>query len=1397
MAGDNLNYKAYPWELVLSSKNGAWLSLKYKGKELLDNSKVRQTIELNAGKVKIDPKFVDQSFGEAAGVAVAELHQMADKEQNLRFKLVAHHFDRDKGILNLKYKSGKWMANETVTFGVNGRKNRIERKASFTSNAKIDLKFKTFHYLYYLPLKGNYLFPATFFYDNNWRQDNKPDYPSFDRNMRKGEVKRMKSSGNDRIKFSIIEPEDNLSLIFFVDSRLDNSVVRYRRNRNDLTVDCIFGARGWALPGVVHELAGAYLEAAECNPEEALRKNCPQILKDLGVVPPSGRPAWVPNAAIMGVATEPFYGEHLNDLAEIISPRMKQLHLNTAWYRPVEASTGRYCPIDYKVCEPKIGTWADYRNANAIMHKNNMRVLQDLVPHGGGQLGVLMRGQSAKVMTFTENGCVLNGWGCDFNQPDWRNYIESVANFLVGEQHTDGFRVDAIYGSKSSNWRKKGFPSQAPPVVSYAAQHVTKNSLRMLPALWKQTMKLENGELPALEYPRASLASSNGGLNMLASIRKGAKNANPQSALLLESGELPFTAVGDMHYDRDIQSCWFKLRTLSPEQFVEGLSLWLEEQKYVDAPGTIRMRYMETGLSESWPYRLWYGFEGDKAIRAMCYYIHGVPMVYEWFTQGEGTHLARLGLLRKKINALTHGDAFYRDVKSSDPRVFTVLRNTDKESVLGLINFSPCKLQTKLTIPSTMLKLPNAAEIAVYDAYSGTVIAKGNKAQISTITIKMRPFQNILLVWRNAKKTVPTWLTNEQFRSVAKRIAHDIKLQKNTAAWIVKSSTYTCRINAKTGLIDSFSSSKGEDELEMDILQEFGSKSKSCQLSNETGKNFLLVKSYVNKTVIIYTFKPECIDIQVNSMEDTETVISFNNAKRWQLDSFEGMLDDIMPEKLAVRRSFASNQHKRRVLRDRKLIWSSLECPLDWNRPELRVINDAGTGVTLNFKTPENPGHLYSSFNGKPGLYYFAGLDKKYPKLEFSISPEASIKNSIQGDECRIGKKLTLTNESYGWKIENKHYIIHILRHNGVISALYAKTPQGLRKILEKQDVIADKAMAKGSPYACALMDPDPKVLLFRDADGLHINFAGELRSAYKAGHSLNFYTDYFFNDSPEFSSTMKLCSTKGNPAVPGLTYKASVEPFSKYLRYKILPAADSGHARDMSRGRHMKLQFFDDFKNRLIPQKDYSYKLVIRTDGKEIASNTAPARSNILSLKEDPGFEKRSLKYSLGRNENVKFLSYEPDKRLCWKAEYNTRIMSGIGRKNSSGIYMSWPNPVFIQNLNPIRLRSGKYHLSFWLKGKIIEDNGIKKWSDKLVTVHPFLKDYTPFNASIEYYTKDGRKKTLTHKLKLSKIYDWKKYEFVFDIPESGYAPFVKITAMPEYAGEIYLDDLEWKKLK
>ena len=48
-----------------------------------------------------------------------------------------------------------------------------------------------------------------------------------------------------------------------------------------------------------------------------------------------------------------------------------------------------------------------------------------------------------------------------------------------------------------------------------------------------------------------------------------------------------------------------------------------------------------------------------------------------------------------------------------------------------------------------------------------------------------------------------------------------------------------------------------------------------------------------------------------------------------------------------------------------------------------------------------------------------------------------------------------------------------------------------------------------------------------------------------------------------------------------------------------------------------------------------------------------------------------------------------------------------------------------------------------------------------------------------------------------LAKVFDWKSLRMDVKIPEEGFVPSVRIAAMPEYAGELYIDNIQFRRLK
>ena len=434
----------------------------------------------------------------------------------------------------------------------------------------------------------------------------------------------------------------------------------------------------------------------------------------------------------------------------------------------------------------------------------------------------------------------------------------------------------------------------------------------------------------------------------------------------------------------------------------------------------------------------------------------------------------------------------------------------------------------------------------------------------------------------------------------------------------------------------------------------------------------------------------------------------------------------------------------------------------------------------------------------KTGLHYLAEFGGVEGELKLMLTPSAVHRESVFGRPVRIGKTLTLTNESYGWKVENSHYVMYILRSNGVIRELYAKVDGHLVPVLRKQNLTAAKTMFSGMPYAAASMDPETTVRLVRENGVLRMKFTGEIRSAYAVGKDrLRLVTEYVFDDSPQVGCEFTFRPSGARPGKPELVFSAERERFPKYLRWNMASSAGAGAVADVSRGRKLKFRFFDGIRNPLPPRTDYRIALSFRTDGKPCPRPRVPETAAPVILRADSGFEERCALVSEKDGRRILNLRSEYDETLPWFICFAAYAAPGIGRGGSAGIYMSWPNPVFMQEVNPGRLEQGRFRFSFDLKGTLLREPSVKAWSDRMITVHPFLKEYTPLSAHVDYYAENGVKKTLSRSWKLGKIYDWKTFEMTVDIPENAYAPSVRIEAMPEYAGVLFLDNISFEKVE
>ncbi|MDD3154907.1 MAG: alpha-amylase family glycosyl hydrolase [Victivallaceae bacterium] len=387
--------------------------------------------------------------------------------------------------------------------------------------------------------------------------------------------------------------------------------------------------------------------------------------------------------------------------------RIGKLNCNTIWILPVESECP-YIPDDFYRMAPGIGTEKEYQTLVDTAHKLGMKVLQDVVPHGGrnrcdrakAHPDWLLRGEDQSIPRVR---CF------DYNNSHWQSYLKEVVRFYTQKYRLDGWRIDTAGFSMGPNWS------------------------------------------PVLPYSRGSHAMGRGGLNMMTALRDGARQINPRALTIAECDGSIFGTTSDIVYDFPLcRQVFQKIREWSPEKFVRELSLWLYEQDQVELEDQIRLRYLDS--HDEPRAELLYGPDALRAGFAMTSWIHGVPMIYKEMEDGHSEVFSRIWKIRKETPELFYGKADYQSCKAT-PGVFAWIRSTGALLSVPVVNFNYTATRAEVIVPKAAIPekfrtatsaadLWNGKELAVtdlgaalrlelkLDAYGFTVLRFGGKASL-------------------------------------------------------------------------------------------------------------------------------------------------------------------------------------------------------------------------------------------------------------------------------------------------------------------------------------------------------------------------------------------------------------------------------------------------------------------------------------------------------------------------------------------------------------------------------------------------------------------------------------------------------------------------------------------
>ncbi|MCS7254796.1 MAG: alpha-amylase family glycosyl hydrolase [Armatimonadetes bacterium] len=1097
-------------------------------------------------------------------------------ERNLKAsRLTDWNFDEKTATLILTRQvdvaDGRWQLQEIVQFGALGSPNRIARSLRLTWLGLQPVKFYRVRFLLPLPKQGSFLFPTKDPFDPNYSGNLEKQPPGWGTSAAWG------------VGQLLVQQNANRTLLFINDARLDPATTNFWATNDAAFVANEFVARGWAEPNVTQRIGTAFVEVVPKNLPNTLRCAFWRFYDDAGIKVPSDRPEWVSKAALYSFHPGGTIGSDFKDLGgfemsrRILLPIIYKLGFSAVWLLPIE-DLGVYHPRDYYRFQAGLGTADEYRALVSEAKKLGMKVWQDIVPHGGRPEFGKIRGNKPWWLVFDEDGNALNYWCFDFREPEWQRYIGEVAEHYARNFGIDGFRVDAVSGSRITNWRRKGFPP---------AEKVPAN----VPADWWQSeLAKVSGQVPPLPYERGSLTLREGGLQMLNVIRQAVRKHNPEGAILGEVSPVPYMQEADVIYDFSLCHSYLpRLRNFSPAEFVWALQRYLEEQRFAEPKGTIRLRYVES--HDSLRMQGWVGVNAVRAMMALTFWIDGMPMLYHEAEIGHGVFIQRVLSIRKALPELQIGETFYTDAEHDEPLIktnpdgiFTCLRTIDFERAsISVINFNPQKVEATIHLPLIVgthkmhkqnrqregevptkpisLHLNKSKRYTLWEAMSGTKIAEGLPNKIATVKLKLQPYQAALLCLRPANEPLDKILpkTGANARSKAPGAQPTIPSPKRLIpeTWEIATAHYRLIVDRKTGLLRSFSDAKGKVLISScDLLM--SEKVSIVKVEGErhtepkTGIVTLPLRIVFSGGNVSLTYRCLPTEVQIEASLQTTAkpsraglLFSVANVHRWQINTIEGTLDDWF-----FARHLSGKRGTHRIYwrpQGTEVVWQSEMTPLHPDDAWLRFWQPDGGTVQFKFDEPLQMGldnvllldKIWDGETPKVGAYVAVMWHDEQSFVppnnlprNFVLRLSASLPTSAQSkfpDARSPAPNLKspipkLSHTSTDWVIENDHYRILLRRTGGVIRALWAKQPTE-RLILADSDLYTDRGFrnVQGQvQYAGARDDVETGVRVWRAGGALHLRFFGLLRAGNERFRMLQppiwFVQEYAFNASPTFS---------------------------------------------------------------------------------------------------------------------------------------------------------------------------------------------------------------------------------------------------------------------------------------
>ena len=415
--------------------------------------------------------------------------------------------------------------------------------------------------------------------------------------------------------------------------------------------------QGYMSKGDRQTVGDAHILFGEGNVDDALRR-LPEWFASVRQVAPVDRPDWMTGAVLYSIAANGTRDADRRDGRgfkgiEAYLDAIAALGCDTIWLQPIE-DAAPYQPRDYFKLQKGIGSEADYKAFVAAAHAKGIRVWNDIVPHGGNTNSVRYV-EHPEWYAVQEDGTVPRYWACDFNWPEWADYMAGVADYWMRLGDLDGFRIDAAGGARYANWN------------------------------------------PSIPYARASFARLQGGFRMQSALRSAVRRVNANGAVLAEADAGVFNAVSDATWDFSFgQNLLPRLKERPASEFVPLLRRWLHERQLTLPPGSLALRYVE--IHDVLRARDVYGTAASVALGAIAAWIgETLPVISDGREVGSFEDLRRIVAIRRAVPELNGGETDYL-APVAPPGVFACLRKGPKLAV-PLVNLNGERVVGDVRLP--------------------------------------------------------------------------------------------------------------------------------------------------------------------------------------------------------------------------------------------------------------------------------------------------------------------------------------------------------------------------------------------------------------------------------------------------------------------------------------------------------------------------------------------------------------------------------------------------------------------------------------------------------------------------------------------------------------------------